>query len=372
MKLLPLLGAVAFYGLPNVTTFDNGPLIERAMANLGVGQFLSMTTGATYYVKNVRLPNFSDLKARYYGAAAGEVTIKRMSGGDTDYMVAPERWLTANANKAFASSPMNPVGILFDGSNIAKYPLVIKNYQQIHERVQVIGATSAGSNWCFTRQNQDASDGTTGFLSACIFDRCKFAGQTSDTAGTGFISLGLAGSPNEGPTDASMLACEVYNVATGIYLSNQVGWIIQGCFTYTHATAAIRIRMFSSKSPGSIEGNIVDGTFAFVIDGVNCAYGPCRLGQNTIYNPCRVTFSANSNNEVFIVDNPTMTVDQPTAAVASYWEHMTDRSQKMLIMDRGNVSTTTPVRLASGNTNGVIKWRSVTGPSLTSPYLTDL
>lgn len=321
---------------------DDTNAVQAALLLAGVGDFVAFTPGKVYAVRNLLLPTptSSGFVQTGMGCVGGMATIKAIPGQSDRYMVATERWVK---NSIYSDRPWAVSGLLFDGSDIVDYPFVSKSWSSTYERCVFINGRA--SSFLFTRRNMDGSDGTTDYLSGCIWDRCRFDG--------GFKTEGQVGSDLDGPTDGSILGCEITNGL--LSLANCGGWTVSHSRTYGPGGGA----SFDGIGRGfTCVNNNFDGSLGVSLRRLTF-YNMCGIGPgNCYYVPLFVYFDDDTREQSCVVRGETFAGNQ-NASTLAYISHERN-SQLKTIVSAGNVfKTSDPHRFAVGNTQGVYDVKDV-------------
>lgn len=315
---------------------DDTGAIQEALLSAKVGDSVAFVPGGVYAVRNLLLPTPTSNGFLRTGLVCigGMATIKAIQGPSDRYMIATERWAK---NSMYADRPWTVSNLLFDGSGIVDYPFISKGWASIYEKCVFIGGRR--SSFLFTRRNMDGSNGTTAYLSGCIWDRCRLDG--------GFETEGQVGSDLDGPTDGSLLGCDITNGL--LALANCSGWTVSNSRTYGPGGGA----SFDGLSRGFVcANNNFDGT-----EGVSLRrftfYNMAGIGPgNAYYVPLRVYFDNDSRPQVCIVRGETFAGNQ-NASVLAYISHENNSSLKTIRSEGNYFKTPDPYRLGAGNTLGL-------------------
>ncbi|MDE2440032.1 MAG: hypothetical protein KGP14_03330, partial [Betaproteobacteria bacterium] len=235
---------------------DETAKIQSAINAAGTFSVVLLQPGKTYGVTNLVFPTPTGGGSYNYGpsfmAIGGKATLLRLAGGNTDYLAANKRWVTGDVNAAFSDSPWRFNNIVFDCASICKFDLVLKSWAPRVEDCVFRGATDTGL--LFTRQNQDASNGTTGYQSDAKFLNNRFEGNTL----YGLRSQGTAALAYDASTDASLIGNVFNGGQYGLYLANTGGWQVVNNRTFSQTVAGAS---FNALRRGQlIAHNNFDGT----------------------------------------------------------------------------------------------------------------
>lgn len=315
---------------------DDTSAIQAALLSAQVGDAVSFRPGAVYAVRNLLLPTATSNGFVRTGLVCigGMATIRAIPGPSDRYMVATERWAK---NSIYADRPWTVSNLLFDGGGIVDYPFISKSWASIYEKCVFIGGRQ--SSFLFTRRNMDGSNGTTAYLSGCVWDRCRLDG--------GFETEGQVGSDLDGPTDGSLLGCEITNGL--LDLANCGGWTVASCRTYGSGGGA----SFDGLSRGFIcANNNFDGTEGIKLKRFTF-YNVGGIGPgNAYYVPLYVYFDNDNREQSCVVRGETFAGNQ-NSSVLAYISHENNSAIKTIVSDGNYFKTDTPHRLGAGNTQGL-------------------
>lgn len=331
---MPIL-SVEDFGARGDGSDDTGA-IQEALLSANIGDAVAFLPGRVYAVRNLLLPTPASTGFLRTGlvCVGGMATIKAIPGQSDRYMVATERWAK---NSLYADRPWTISNLLFDGGGIVDYPLVSKSWASICEKSVFIGGRK--SSFLFTRRNMDGSNGTTAYLSGCVWDRCRLDG--------GFETEGQVGSDLDGPTDGSLLGCEITNGL--LDLSNCSGWTVTSCRTYGPGGGA----SFDGVSRGFVcANNNFDGSLGVSLRRLTF-YNMAGIGPgNAYYVPLRIYFDNDTREQVCVVRGETFAGNQNASELA-YISHENNSALKTIVSDGNYFKTNDPHRLGVGNTQGL-------------------
>jgi len=277
-------------------------------------------------------------------------------------MFASKRWFTVDPDKAFPASPWQFINIVRDAMYLADNCRVIKEYAPVdhmcHDYHYRVGGVY------FTRQNQDATDGSgTVFLSGGKFIHPRAASKM----GIAFRTEGYVAAPFDGPTDGELIAADYNGLGTAdkaaVFACN-TGWIRDSVRTYGFVNAGIEDKYVSARCNPMTNCNLeaLEGTTApvYLVGTVAPSYPfPCVMLGGVCYGPIRVDFTNNASFETVVFNNVNMAGNM-TDSVDSVIFHNRNNANKMIIVEGGVSQRNDIVRLSPGNTLGVFVARNFT------------
>ncbi len=258
------------------------------------------------------------------------------AGSSSDYLVAPERWVTGTA-LAFSSTPMHFENIAFDAFKLRNTSLVIKGW-----RTRAFDCLFTGAlvdDCVLTRQNQDGSNGTAGtdYLSNCGFWRCLF---DSRGTGTGLRSQGRAADNKDAPTDCDLNACTFAGNNTtpyGFHLGNAGGWLIEGVHTYESTTRDFYIERLADI--GYLDGVFED---LCTIEEITGDTRPILLaGSCSFWEGLEVLFANDTSAEVLVINGLEITTGR--SGTNGQLTVTTTQAAKTIILNQPVFRATTPI-----------------------------
>ena len=324
---------------------DDTVAMQAAMDALTAGASLELISGCTYAVTNLKVPSKTTDWRRNRIYSNGTATIKCIVGGDTDYMLASERWLTTSVYPTWACSPITWENIIFDAGNMCDYAFVNKSYGSEFHHCRFDNAYIDGC--LFTRKNQDGSLGTTAYLANTKFISCAGSGN-------GGFWLRTEGTPTDdtdGPTDGHIVECQpdCGDGMGGICLATAAGWTIRGnhTFAYSGAQASVaEVYIAAMDNNGPIIGNAFEGLVKVgQVSSKTAMMGP----GNNFWWGVTVDFTDDASDEVIsIIGN---TFSKNVSSMAAVITHTNNRAQKVIVSD--NVfESASPHTFATGVTLG--------------------
>jgi len=336
---------VADFGAVGDGITDDTAAMQAAFDALTAGASLELVSGCTYAVTNLAVPSMTKDWFRNRIYSTGTATIKRIAGGDPDYLVASERWLSTSIYPTWACSPVTWENIIFDADQLCDYAFVNKSYGSEFHSCRFDNALIDGC--LFTRKNQDGSLGTSAYLANTKFLLCDGAGN----GGYWLRTQGTALDDTDGPTDGHIVECQPdCGGGTGcIYLATAGGWTIRGnhTFAYNGAQATnAELYIADLDNPGPIANNTFEGVVKIgEVGGKAALIGP----GNNFWSDVRVDFLNDTSDEVIsIIGNA---FSKNVSSVASVIVHANNRAQKVIVSD--NVfESSSPHTFASGATLG--------------------
>ncbi len=341
------------YGCVGDGVTDDTANFQSAVDALSTGQGLILKAGATYLVDNITLPGGFLFAFKYYmGCLDGIATIKARNGGNTDYLVATDRWITGATSGTFAGHSWVIENIAFDADNLKDAALVLKTYQSEVRACSFNFGVVSGL--VLSKQNQDGSLGTTGTLPNNKFHNCTFRGN-----GTyGFRSRGTAADDTDGNSDGWIIDCsfDARDLAGttdvtdyGIYLPSCPGWTIMGNHTFASTVAdAFLSNMFKS---GSIADNVFEKIV--IIDEVR-ATTPTHIGPgNKFWGGVRVDFANDTTIENIVFDGNSFL--EETDGTDALLTHNNNRAEKTIVAINNTALASVPFVLGGGVTLGTLK-----------------
>lgn len=348
---------------------DDTTALQTTINALGFMGGMALRAGKVYCYSNLTLPTNAASGTFYKNRNAivcpdGMAELACIGGGDDDYGIAPDRWLTANANKAFAGSPWEFRNIIFDGLGQVERTLVHKTYSGLYRNCWFRGGLIA--DFEATRQNQDGTDGASGYNSDNKLEACFFDGEAIFQ----LRSIGDTTGEYDAMTDGELEGCHFNGKAEadyGIYLGNAGGWMTSNCRTYSHRVAGQYLRIVARGgmvTDSNFEGG--DETYDTVpglIIGEMGGYADAVIGPgNKHYSPIVADFKNDTSTETIRIygDHLLTKIDAaPDASVI----HNNNRSQKLLVIENCTCDADPVYARASGNTDGIIEVINTTSAS---------
>lgn len=351
---LKLDGFVFVNDYGDTSTGDDTTVLQAALDDVSPGTGVLLVPGQTYTVTNIKFERaYNGYHRGFFGCLNGTGVVRKINGGSNDYLAATQRWVTGEADSNFPGEPWDIQNVLFDAAGIAGWAFVNKTYQSHFHKVQFWNGTIGGC--LLTRQNQNATLGTTVYNPNNFWTHCYFRGNAIYS----LRSEGTAADPNDASSDGFVLDCafdgrnEAGNTSVtdyAIHLAAASGWHVTGNHTFGSTVADFWGANFFKNSP------IAYNTFEepVIIDKVGSAAQPARLGPgNKFWSGVKTNFTTDTSIETLIIDGNDFLED--LGGTDAFAEHNNDRSQKSLLFINNNSLTTTPVRLGVGNTNGIIR-----------------
>jgi len=348
---------------------DDTTALQGTLNALGFMGAMALKAGKVYCFSNLTLPTNAASGNFYKNRSAivcpdGMAELACIGGGDDDYGIAPDRWLTANANKAYASNPWEFRNIIFDGLGQVERTFVQKNYTCLVQNCWFRGGLIA--DFEATRQNQDGTDGSTGYNSGNKLESCLFDGDALFQ----FRSIGDTTGEYDATTDGDLVGCDFNGQAVadyGIYLGNGGGWITSNCRTYSHRVGGeylYRVARGGMVTDSNFEGG--DETYDTVpglIIGEMGVYADAVIGPgNKHYSPIVADFKNDTSTETIRIYGDHLLTKIDTAPDASVI-HNNNRSQKLLVIENCTCDADPVYARASGNTDGIIEVINTTSAS---------
>jgi hypothetical protein len=359
---------------------DDTASLQACLNAAGFMGAMSLAAGRVYCFSNLTLPTNAAAGQYYKNRNAivcpdGMAELACIGGGDDDYGIAPDRWLTANANKAFAGSPWEFRNIIVDGLYTVERTVVHKSYSSLYNNCWFRGGMIA--DFEATRQNQDGTDGTSGYNSGNKIETCLFDGEGLYQ----FRSLGDTTGLSDATTDGDLVDCDFNGQAKadyGSYIGNGGGWIVSRSRWYSQRIAGCYIDVLARGNMiGSCNFEGGDETYDTVpglIVGQMGGYNDAVIGPgNKHYSPVLVDFKADTSAETIRIkgDHFITKIDASPDATAI---HNNNRSQKILVLEDCTGDADPLYSRASGNTDGTIELYRCTSASATGSlkYITQL
>jgi len=359
---------------------DDTASLQACLNAAGFMGAMALAAGRVYCFSNLTLPTNAAAGQYYKNRNAivcpdGMAELACIGGGDDDYGIAPDRWLTANANKAFAGSPWEFRNIIFDGLYTVERTLVHKSYSSLYNNCWFRGGMIA--DFEATRQNQDGTDGTSGYNSGNKIETCLFDGEGLYQ----FRSLGDTTGLSDATTDGDLVDCDFNGQAKadyGSYIGNGGGWIVSRSRWYSQRIAGCYIDVLARgnmiASCNFEGGDETYDTVPGLIVGQMGGYNDAVIGPgNKHYSPVLVDFKADTSAETIRIkgDHFITKIDASPDATAI---HNNNRSQKTLVLEDCTGDADPLYSRASGNTDGIIELYRCTSASATGSlkYITQL
>lgn len=202
-------------GIDRTGATDSTAAFQAALNAMSDGDVLILDAG-TYLVDNLTLP--AKLNARIQGR--GKPTIKKRSGGSSDYLLASYNYLNNVAN---AQPPFDIIDVKLDGNGIAQNGIIWQSWDSRFEGLDITGMTRHGIHVTALTANATQISGTlvNNRLRGCLL---------RDNGGDGIHTT----DPNRNQvTDMMIDGCFVYgNDGWGVYFAGSAGLIMRGCHLY--------------------------------------------------------------------------------------------------------------------------------------------
>lgn len=359
---------------------DDTASLQACLNAAGFMGAMSLAAGRVYCFSNLTLPTNAASGNYYKNRNAivcpdGMAELACIGGGDDDYGIAPDRWLTANANKAFAGSPWEFRNLIIDGLYTVERTLVHKSFSSLYNNCWFRGGMIA--DFEVTRQNQDGSDGSSGYNSGNKIETCLFDGEGLYQ----FRSIGDTTGVYDATTDGDLVDCDFNGQAKadyGAYIGNGGGWIISRSRYYSHRVGGCYVDVLARgnmiASCNFEGGDETYDTVPGLIVGQMGGYADAVIGPgNKHYSPVLVDFKADTSAETIRIkgDHFQTKIDASPDATAI---HNNNRSQKTLVMEDCTGDADPFYSRASGNTTGIIELYRCTSASATGSlkYITQL
>lgn len=293
-SVITWFGATGDGSADDTDAFNGWARLVEDAAGSPTGEGLLLIPGHVYVVTNWKLPRYTSGETRtYVGCPSGMATIKRKAtGGDTAYMVAPAKWVD---DVAAADAPMHFQNVVFDGNDACDIPLVVRNYQSLHEGCRFI---NGNVNCC--KFERFASNGTTDAGSSMSNSKWVGCHFEAGSATSGALFKTAANGSGAATSDGVIDRCSAQGNAQAPYCVDLVkaeGWAITGNHFYNSTTKDLLIEDIGSKSP-IIAHNIIEDGGAIRVNGqTNGMVGP----GNAWWEPLQVNFTNDGANETLTV-----------------------------------------------------------------------
>lgn len=351
------VGSAKFYYGSDDTTF-----VQNALNAATDGQTVLFAPGKIYMVSGLYLNGgfgtFGFLR-KGFGCIGGMAQIVATTTGD--YLVATKRWLTGDANGTFTEAPYSFFGMQFEAFGIKSLGVVIKGYGFHFDGCIFQNATTA--NWRLTRQNQNASAGTSSYQSGTVVKSClSMATLAGVTTTYGFHNQGTAASQLDASTDGTFIDCAAYGgtgaMTTAFQIDNSGGWTFLGNRTFTCGTG---INVFATSKNHAFSGNNWDSNngVAARFGKVGTFYDFGAIQGDTFYMDIWVDFSDDNTTEMFEISNCKFWFDpqETTSGILGDGQarivHNNNRATKIIRSVNNTFQAENPHQRNSGNTLGV-------------------
>lgn len=336
---------------------DDTTAFQTVLNLMGEGDATRAPAGTEYSVTNLTHPSItaagtSGVQSSLY-CADGMAMVTARSGGSADYLFAPARWLTADANKAFTQQPFMARNIVFDANGLKSKGVVGKSFWLRFFNCYFIGATD--TDFELTRQAQDGTAQSSGYNGDGIWFASRWFGTGSTYQ---FRSRGTAADDLDASTDGALVlnAFDGQSAADyGVTLGDGGGWIGALNRLYGHATAGAWIKRVSRGFMWALNNmDAATGIPAMIVGALgsfkNGVIGP----GNKWYAKLQADFTADGSSERFVVlaDHFISKSNPATTATAV---HNNNNANKELVL-LGCVSLADyPYERGAGNTAGIVK-----------------
>ena len=340
---------------------DDTTALQATLNALGFMGAMALRAGKVYCFSNLTLPTNLASGVVYNNRNAivcpdGLAELACIGGGDDDYAIAPDRWLSGSSSKSFSGSPWELRNLFIDGLGQVERSLVHKSFNSVYQNLYLRGGLIA--DFEATRQNQDGTDGAAGYNAGNKITDIFFDGGALYQ----FRNLGDTTGIVDATTDGDMKGCEFNGNSEadyGPYFGNTGGWMVDGCRWYGHRIAGCYT--YQVGRGGSFTDNNSDGgtesldTVPGMIIGEMGSYADAVIGPgNKHYARVIVDFKADTSAETIRIkgDHFQTKVDSSPDAQAI---HNNNRAQKLLILENCTGDDAALYARASGNTNGIIE-----------------
>ena len=204
---------------------DDTEAIQNILNLLKSNQTLIIPDGI-FRVKNLVIPNQWGVKIEFRGL------LRAIEGGDTDYLVATENYVSNTAEAGQAITLINP---RIDGNNIVKNGLVIQTWNTLIDRPDIINCQNGLKITAETR------DGTK-FSSSTLVNNIVNHPNIHNNSNYG---IWVRDPDRNRVTDYFVLGGFSYSNKIGLYLESFAGALIDGVHTYGNSERSIYISIIS-------------------------------------------------------------------------------------------------------------------------------
>jgi hypothetical protein len=356
---------------------DDTTAIQAAIDSLSDGQGVVLSP-RIYMVSNLRLVGgtgaFGFLR-KGFACPYGQATIASTGTGNADYLVASARWVTGAAGGTFADAPYDIEGIKFDAFGSKNLAFVHKMFwSQIHRCEFTNGITAC---YRITRQNQDGSLGTTGYLGGNVHQNCLVTSSLSGLTTTyGWHSQGEASDESQSPTDGycADVSCFASGGMTyGFYMGNTGGWTFVGNRTWACSTGFYCYQWGKNAAFSSNNWDANGGiSFRVFQIGTYADYG--SVDNDNFYIDAWIDFTDDSSSEIFEFNDCAFYFDpiEPTSGILGDGKarivHNNNRASKIIRSINNSFTANRPHQRNTGNTLGVFDVASMYSIEDTTNY----
>lgn len=350
---------------------DDTTALQATLNALGFMGAMALRAGKVYCFSNLTLPTNLASGVVYNNRNAivcpdGLAELACIGGGDDDYAIAPDRWLSGSSSKSFSGSPWELRNLFIDGLGQVERTLVHKSFNSVYQNLYLRGGLIA--DFEATRQNQDGTDGAAGYNAGNKITDIFFDGGALYQ----FRNLGDTTGIVDATTDGDMKGCEFNGNSEadyGPYFGNTGGWMVDGCRWYSHRIAGCYT--YQVGRGGMFTDNNSDGgtesldTVPGMIIGEMGGYADAVIGPgNKHYASVIVDFKADTSTETIRIkgDHFQTKIDASPDAQAI---HNNNRSSKTLVLENCTGDDANLYARASGNTDGIIELINCTRASAT-------
>ena len=206
-------------------TTDDTQAIQNILNLLKSNQTLIIPDGI-FRVRNLVIPNQWGVKIEFRGL------LRAIEGGDTDYLVATENYVSNIAEAGQAITLINP---RIDGNNIVKNGLVIQTWNTLIERPDIINCQNGLKITAETRNGTKFSSST---LVNNIINHPNIHNNSN-------YGIWVRDPDRNRVTDYFVLGGFSYSNKIGLYLESFAGALIEGVHTYANSERSIYISIIS-------------------------------------------------------------------------------------------------------------------------------
>lgn len=204
---------------------DDTEAIQNILNLLKSNQTLIIPDGI-FRVKNLVIPNQWGVKIEFRGL------LRAIEGGDTDYLVATENYVSNVAEAGQAITLINP---RIDGNNIVKNGLVIQTWNTLIDRPDIINCQNGLKITAETRNGTKFSSST---LVNNIINHPNIHNNSN-------YGIWVRDPDRNRVTDYFVLGGFSYSNKIALYLESFAGALIEGVHTYANSERSIYISIIS-------------------------------------------------------------------------------------------------------------------------------